>query len=256
MAALKPSSTAKKRVFKYFLTGALAITGALVGAALSPATLLFESLESKTTEDKPVYNEVRWFSSQKQDVWMMRQSHMGPHAKVGQWDRLAIVIDKTHSPKTARFLQLEPGPLEWKDDLKQKPFKVSCFLCHSNGPRVIRPNMDSISTPLAFIDRIRIMAWNTRIKMYGRVVADPAHTTSDAQTEIPFRMKGTLENDTLRVRACTRCHQDSGWFSRGTLHRQQAITIQFMVSQGFMPPLGFSISDSDRLQIQDFIDGL
>jgi hypothetical protein len=256
MAALKQSSIAKKRLNKSLLAGALVTTGALAGIPLFPDTLHFESLESKTTEDGPVYNEVRWFSSLNQEVWMMRQSHGGPHAEAGQWDRLAIVIDKTSSPKTARFVQLEPGPLEWKEGLKEKPFRVSCFLCHSNGPRVIRPNTNSIAAPLKFIDRLRIQAWNLRMKTYGRVVPDPSHADLDSQAKIPFRMKGNLENDTLKVQTCTRCHQESGWFSRGRLHRQQAITIQFMVSNGFMPPLGLSLSNSDRLEIQAFIDGL
>ncbi|MND00189.1 hypothetical protein D3C83_187150 [compost metagenome] len=64
-----------------------------------------------------------------------------------------------------------------------------------------------------------------------------------------------MENDRLMVASCTKCHNESGRFARGYLTRQNSITIEHMVGEGNMPPLGFKITQSDREAIQRFMDG-
>ena len=49
---------------------------------------------------------------------MMKQSHYGTHAKNGEWDRLAIIIDKTKSPMTARFYQTDKEKLQLQNFLE------------------------------------------------------------------------------------------------------------------------------------------
>ena len=73
--------------------------------------VLIQSLESKTLFEEPVFNEIKWFSFKDKDVWMMNQSHFGKEASLDVIDRLAIVIDKTKSPKTAFFMQFKLGSL-------------------------------------------------------------------------------------------------------------------------------------------------
>lgn len=222
--------------------------------------VFLESRESKTVNGRPVFNKIKWFQFKDKDVWMMNQSHHGLDNSASpetakSWDRLAIVVDKTHYPKRARFYQLEPGALEWQEDLAEKPFRVSCFLCHNNGPRNIRPDYDSPSNPTTLEDRFKIAYWNFRMNSYGRVVADSIHNQRDQTTTPPFRFRGAYENEHLNIAACVKCHKDSGFRARGFLTRQQVSTIKFMVESQQMPPLGSWLSNQEKQELEVFLQG-
>lgn len=235
------------------------LMGFLLGGALflfkeMQAPLKFESRESKNFSLEPVFNEVRWIRSEVRDVWMMNQSHSGAHSQSSNWERLAIVIDKTRTPMVAQFYQIEPGPLEWEDGLRLKKveFRANCFICHNNGPRAIRPNMESSLTPVDWIGRLKINWWNWRIKSYGRIVYDPAHDQEDPGRVVPFRYRSPQDDTELKVKACTRCHSVQ---KRGALLRQQSQTIQFLVEQGEMPPSGSMLSSREKTLLEDFLKG-
>ncbi|HWU42154.1 MAG TPA: hypothetical protein VN132_01910 [Bdellovibrio sp.] len=230
------------------------LAGILLVVRHGDQEVFIESLESKTRERGPVFNKIKFFSSKDKDIWMMNQSHHGATAEKNLWDRLAIVVDKRTSPKTARFFQFESGALEWKEDLNRKPFRVSC-MCHNNGPRAIRPNMDSSLVPLSWGERIKIGWWNIRIKLYGRIQPDIIHDVEDRSEKIPFRHHGIHDNDILKVGTCVKCHKDEGLFARGFLHRQQSPTIHFMVESGQIPPPGFSLSPQEKSEIDQFLMG-
>lgn len=225
--------------------------------AHTPESILIESEESKNAEMAPVYNEIKWIPGENQDVWMMNQSHFGRHPSKQRWERLAIVIDKTTVPKTARFYQLTPGPLEWREDLIQQrvSYRVSCFICHNNGPRAIRPQISSTLAPLNWRDQLKLSLWNLRIKSYGRIHYDKIHDSEDASLSVGFRFHGKPHDDLLKVPLCQKCHREDGWFARGPLHRQQIGTIQHLVEKGQMPPPGFQLSADDKKHLQDFIRG-
>ena len=132
------------------------LLGALFGlpflfALYDDTPLLFESLESKTENFAPVYNEIRWISEGGKDIWMMNQSHDGPLSQAP--DRLAIVVDKR--ARAAKFFQLTQGPLHWEKSPQPIDYKVSCFMCHSNGLRAIRPRTTSATAPLTLFDRVK-----------------------------------------------------------------------------------------------------
>lgn len=230
--------------------------GILVFIVNDDQELLIESQESKTTLGGPVFNKIKLIRRGRKDVWMMNQSHHGAHAGENAWDRLAIVVDKTQSPKIARFYQLEPGPLEWREGLTEKPFKVSCFMCHNNGPRVIRPNYASSFDSMPLKDRLKIYYWNLRVKLYGRVKASPHHDERDKSQLPPFRFRSSYENEPLQVAACSKCHKESGFLARGALSRQQVPTIKFMLESGQMPPLGFRMSAQEKQELELFMEGL
>lgn len=241
---------------KFFFILVAFLIGTLIFILNDDQEVFLESRESKTLEGNSIFNKIKMFSLADKDVWMMNQSHHGSATIDKQsWDRLAIVVDKSKKPIQAKFYQFESGPLEWNDNLKQKPFRVSCFLCHNNGPRNIRPNYDSPFNPTTIKDRIKISYWNIRMKAYGRVIPDPSHEKMDSFQEVPFRFYGTYENEILRTKTCMKCHQESGIFARGFLRRQQFPTIKFMLESGQMPPLGFSLPDEERSQIKKFIEG-
>jgi len=215
-----------------------------------------QSQESKTIEGKPVFNTISWFSLKDKDVWMMNQSHHGATASDDELDRLAIVVDKTTSPNNVRFLQIKPGPLIWSEDLinQRVPYKVSCFLCHANGPRAIRPDYDG-AVKNSFSEKVKIALLNLKIKTHGRLVENEQHAIEDVDLKIPFRHRSKIDNDPLLVKTCTHCHNDTGFLARGFLKRQNFLAIRFMVESGNMPPPGFSITAKEKLQIQRFTEG-
>ncbi len=227
---------------------------ALLILSLDNNEVFIQSLESQTIDQNPVFNKIKFDPGINRDIWMMNQSHYGARADSKDWERLAIVVDK--SQNTALFLQLPPGELKWTDDLlnQQKNFRVSCFVCHASGPRAIRPDFKGIK--VSMFDRVRLFIWNLRIKTYGPIKEHPHHKHSDTKLDVPFRHRAQLDNETLNVRVCTKCHSGNGLLSRATLTRQNAITIKFMVEYGHMPPLGFAIDEIEKDQIKKFISGL
>ena len=94
----------------------------------------FESLESRTDSGAPVFNQIGFVGGWSQDVWLMRQSHHGfTKSPERDWDRLAIVVDKTERPYRARFYEFRPGPLRLADASEAAPFKARCYACHAVG---------------------------------------------------------------------------------------------------------------------------
>ena len=231
------------------------VVGLLVYIANDDQEVFVESRESKSASGGVVFNIIKYIQSGDLDIWMMNQSHHGFSASEKSWDRLAIVIDKNRTPKVARFYQLTSGPLEWSEKFTETSFKVSCFVCHNNGPRVIRPNYESPFDPSSFWDKIKISYWNFKIKSYGRVLTDSHHDEADKTQVPPFRYRSPYENEPLKVATCIKCHKESGFLARGLLRRQQISTIKFMLDAGQMPPLGFQMSIDEKRELEAFLDG-
>lgn len=226
--------------------------GYLCWSINSSEGVLFASLESKSTNNQIVYNEIKFFSDKNKDIWMMNQRHYGINTEKNKIDRLAIVVNKN---KTTEFYQLLPGELVWSDDLPNKKIenRVSCFMCHSNGPRAIRPDDKYIS--LTFKEKIKIAAWNFRIKTYGPLRESQKQIASDLDVKIPFRHRASLDNDEFPIQTCQKCHNNESIFGRGVLTRQNLLAIQFMLKNKIMPPLGMTLSDSETKKIDLFVKG-
>lgn len=224
--------------------------------SLLPEEVLFLSLESKTPTGGKVYNKIKFFPGGKKDIWMMNQSHYGLNADSSQWDRLAIVVDNTKPQKTVEFLQLPPGDLKWSEDLRNQKMenKISCFICHTNGPRAIRP--DAQQFELNLLSKAQIAVWNYRMKIYGRIKELNEQEAVDLTAKVPFRYRALFDNEPLLVKACTKCHYEKNNSGRGFLTRQNAVTIHFMVANKFMPPSQEELSAKDQEQISKFIVGL
>lgn len=217
----------------------------------SSKEILIESQESKTQEDQPVFNKIKYIKDGDRDIWMMNQSHSGLAAGASAWERLAIVV----SGAEVSFYQFESGPLEWSDELKQKqrPYRVSCFMCHSNGPRALRPAQDRVV--LTWSEKVQVFFWNLRIKTYGRLQESSEMKEADQVRMTPFRYQAELDNEPLSIQSCSKCHNESGFLSRGSLTRQNRGTIRFMVAHHQMPPPGFSLTQQDEKQLNRFISG-
>lgn len=251
----KLSIRAMKQFFKLTVFILFLITILVVFLKTESHEVFLESLESKNQFGEPVFNRIKLMSTNERDIWMMNQSHHGKNTPDENWDRLAIVVDKTTQPFTARYYQLPAGPLIWSENPVTKPFRVSCFMCHNNGPRVIRPNNQSATHPINSIETIQIFFLNFKIRSYPRILPDATHLGKTDSVGAPFRWTGNYENETLEVKACTKCHNEIGPRARGKLTRQQTPTIRFMVESGFMPPHDSQLNKNEQKQIMRFMQG-
>jgi len=207
---------------------------------IDPNPIAFESLESKTKDGNPVFNRIRFLAGTNIDTWIMQQSHSGLNDDFSIWeDRLAIVVDKSKAPYEAAFYQLSSGDLNIAESLVPVPLKTRCYACHPSGPRVIRPNLQSVQ--LGLKDKARIYLWNLRIKIYGetRSVAGSEETGG-----VPFSANQNVLKQTLNLKSCDRCHFDGGL--RSALKLEHLTTAKFLVDQGFMPPFPFQMDEGDR----------
>ena len=232
----------------FLISTGLLLAGLL---AFSDEEIIIQSMESRTTENKPVYNKIKHIKDGAKEIWMMNQSHFGPTPANEKWERLAIVIEN----KKVSYYQIEAGPLEWSEDLlkKQVNYRATCFMCHNNGPRAIRPAQDGLM--VNWPNRTKIFFWNLKIKSYGRLTVSEEMLEADLKRETPFKHNSELDNQELKVAACVKCHNEDGLFARGFLKRQQAGTIEFMLENKLMPPLGFSLAPKEERQVLDFVAG-
>lgn len=226
----------KKFILVAISTLAVLTTAGALAIVFTDDEITFQSLESISTGGKPVFNTIKYIKSNGRDIWMMNQSHYGLNIPREKVDRLAIVITN----RNVSFYQLKPGPLLWEDNLlnKQVTKKVSCLVCHNNGPRVVRPNFDSFD--VGWLGKARIFFWNMKIKSYGLL---------KTEEKIEFG------NKVLKVAACTKCHKNEGFFARGELREHNASAIEFMLKNKIMPPVGFSLSENELREVKDFVQG-
>jgi cytochrome c5 len=236
--------------FKLIMLIGLGLLGAISGFLFTlPNQVLIESLESKTINGDAVFNRIRLESNSQQDVWRMAQSHHGINHPPGQWDELKIIVDKSQRPYKATYQQWYQG--------KQVEFRVSCFMCHANGPRAIRPVNESQDASLTLRDRALIALWNVRIKTYGQVMAQ--NENNDEHKGVPLAFSSPFDREVLKVKTCLQCHQDSPssmpW-KRWPLMRQHAVAISFMLEQGLMPPFPYTISAQEKAEIERFVQGI
>jgi hypothetical protein len=219
-------------------------------STLTGTPVIFQSAESVTGDGGAVFNQVQWIPGWTRDVWMMRQSHHGYDGDAKSWDRLAIVVDKTVRPYRAAFYQFAPGE-EWVapginrpglvSHAPAAPFRARCYACHVTGPRAIRPAPKSAAIQVSWLDRVRILAWNARIKTYGAVLSEPGQAPTAAN---PFRSRHPILRRPLGLKSCTWCHSANG--IRGELRLEHAGTAHFLVERGIMPPFPFRASAEDR----------
>mgnify|MGYP001016401243 CR=1 FL=1 len=226
----------------------LALLALAMALELDERPLAFASRESKTRAGATVYNEVRRRRSGGRELWVMRQSHDGPTLDRARQDLLLIEVDPDRG--TADFAQLRPseGDPVPGETREAAPFRASCFRCHPSGLRALRPDFDDPRVQVSTWDRLRLAAWNLRIKAYGRLRAEAAAGSNGV-----FRSERRFDRETLKAETCLRCHSEGG--PRAPLERQHTETIRHLVSEGEMPPFPFALSDEENVKIQDFVDG-
>lgn len=196
----------------------------LIGLLMSP---VFQSWESKNGLSGVIYNQVYFLPGDKRDIWYMQQVQNGLE---NNWDHIAIIVDRSTKPLTATYLQLEPKTPQAKIDQKSLweiernfkivPHKVDCQICHTNGPRKIRPQPGS---PWS----LSIWMMNERMKSYSRNV----------QSDVP---QSKAKHFRVSHGSCTKCHFE-GPQGRGALSSKNWIAIKFLMESKLMPPGGENI---------------
>lgn len=227
------------RILTFFLilvAGPMSLSGLL----FSTDSVVFRSLESALPDGNPVFNRIKFISGWNQDIWLMQQSHSGLSVDFKNWDRLAIIVDKTRKPMRARFFQFVPGELKLPSVSEAAPYKARCFACHPNGPRAVRWDRISAEARPTLQERAQISLWNLRIKTYGKVDSVPGQEIAGGA---PFRSRHPIFAQTLKLKSCTRCHAETG--IRNPLKLEQISTAHFLVQKGFMPPFPFQADPSD-----------
>ena len=227
---------------------------ALIDLYFDPKPVLIHSFESSTKTEGPVFNRIMLQAGGERDIWLMQQRRGEKNHDFHGWDKLAIVVDKKTTPNSARFYQLESGNLNF-DPSKEINYRVSCGICHSNGPRAIRPMPQSMAeTNLSWAERVKIELWNFRIKTYGKLNVQVSNRIGADQRKIPFKFSGDFANQKLAIHTCLKCHNNSSW-GRGSLSLQNFPSVRFLVEHNIMPPLGFSLSDGERKSLEIFLSG-
>lgn len=221
---------------------------------LDESPIVFESAESSASPHGSIYNRVTWISSWNRDIWFMQQSQSGWNENFNTWDRLVIDVDKNERPYRATFTQSVPGAVPVVGPLPSVEYGVSCQTCHSNGPRGIRPVYDvPTNAPVSTWNRLRVALWNLRIASYGRTLSVAAPLSSGAERRIPLSQASLGRSfKPLQAKACALCHNDTFSFARGSLSRENAPSIHFLVERGLMPPPGFFLSGAEKESILRF----
>jgi hypothetical protein len=200
--------------------------------------ILIESIESKTIEGNPVHNKISFAQNQNEDIWYMKQTH-----EKGEWDELKIVVDKTQNPKRVYYYQ-------YKNNQEVK-YRASCFLCHANGPRAIRPNWESKEVKNSLKDKMVVALWNFKIKTYGKII-----TPQNKHIDPPLKYSGKLDTTPLQIKTCQRCHGSENFLGRSALQRQQVTTMVHLVDRGEMPPWPYKMSDEEKKYLTEFAMGM
>ena len=228
----------------------LLLSGAAFISTFSlPKSVLIQSKESKNKDQGPVFNEIIYKKGKNQDEWFMAQSHDGINHPKGKWDQIKIIVDKSTTPYSASYHQIKDG--------KEIELRAACFICHSNGPRAIRPDYSSPLVKYTLMDRMKIQAMNLRIKTYGRVMMKKTNLILDGKPRTrPLTYNGPQNWKELNIPTCLKCHSgEDGFFTRSKLKWQQSGTINHLAKTGAMPPWPYSLSSEEKKQLQKFLAG-
>ncbi|HXH31241.1 MAG TPA: hypothetical protein VNJ01_10550 [Bacteriovoracaceae bacterium] len=237
-----------KKLSSLSLLALFLLGGAALTMTLPEPEVLIQSLESKTQQGHPVFNRIKFKGSSRADQWFMWQSHDGAKAPAPGWDQIKITVDKSTEPFLVSYQQFKKG--------REVELKASCFTCHANGPRAIRPDYASKEVAYRFSDKLWISWMNLKMKSYGKVkIKDESYSLKGTERRVPLRYFSKLDSAPLKVKTCLQCHNEDRFFSRGELQRQHSGTIKHLVATKQMPPWPFKLSKKEQLEIDKFVKG-
>jgi hypothetical protein len=200
--------------------------------------ILIESIESKTSAGKKIFNKIKLTSTSTKDVWEMKQNYSKLH---GSWDQLKIEVDKTSKPFKASYFQYKDGV--------ESNYRVACYKCHANGPRAIRANYKSKLVENTYLEKLKITLWNLKIKHYGEIETPQDIKLKTKYRKVPLKYIGRKDMKVIASKTCDLCHGDQSYMGRKQLVYQQKTTIKHLILNGEMSPWPLSLSAIEKEEL-------
>lgn len=210
----------------------------------SKDALCFKSAESSFNLGA-VRNCILLFEEGNSQFWLMKQDIQYDKGNVA--NLIGIVVDVSKDPRkaksTASYFEFDRTKFEDAGVLQPQAYKVPCLMCHSSGPRAIRPYSQDSLYPESKIDLAKLEVWNQKIAALKQV----DYAKPNSQQEGKLQLSDARSQIPLNIVACTECHSKSGIREPLTYMQQNSIT--FLTGNhptAAMPPKGHSISKVDQ----------
>ncbi len=215
--------------------------------------LSFVSAESTLGSHMRIENRIRAASSERFDVWLMRQRHGDTDTSDPlTWSFVAIVVNKfvpAGERFRAHYFEFERAAVTKGSEPARAPMTAPCQGCHASGPRVIRPTRESLDA-MSAAERDMLAVYNQTIRRYGNV----ENVAVEGGMPRVAAVTGSAE---LSLARCTGCHY-AGSRVRAPLFPWHAGTIEFMVADHEnvrpMPPTGAALSTGDLTYLERWCD--
>lgn len=157
----------------------------------------------------------------------------------------------------AYYLELERDQFDQSGRLEATSYKVPCTMCHSSGPRLIRPTTLSLGR-LEPREKTLLEQWNQKIAAYK--IVETFVPTSEQRKRLVS--ENPRANEPLKLGSCLQCHNGSSGV-RSSLTRRHAGMIRYLafsskadLGQAQMPAYGSPVLDAvDSACLKDWAAG-
>jgi hypothetical protein len=172
--------------------------------------------------EEPTLNSIEWLANADFDVWLLRQKIF----REDDFRSYALVYDKRKAPPTAYYVQVERNGYKWRGG--------SCYECHVNGPRLIRPLKPALAS-----DQRALETFNAYLA-----------TLPAVETHFPISEPRDRGAERLRLQKCDQCHND---VERGAIYSTHAAASAFLVASGEMP-IGDTLTAEESYELRRWVE--
>lgn len=154
--------------------------------------------------EEPTLNSIEWLANADFDVWLLRQKIF----QENDFRSYALVYDKRKAPPTAYYLEVKQDGYKWRGG--------TCYECHVNGPRLIRPLKPELVGNQRTLEEVNAYL----------------ATLPVVETHFPANEPRDNGAERLRFPKCDQCHND---VERGAIYSTHADASALIVASGEMP---------------------
>lgn len=191
--------------------------------------LSFQSAESKSARDGPIFNRIKKFVGKRFTVWSMRQAADGLRQDPQHRSLVIVAVDRD---KAAYYFEAKPKPVASGELPEFTKPSVPCLRCHANGPRAIRPESSFDFPKLSTANHKRLQGWNEEIRNQGVVTNFVGKNRA--------LVSSLVDGDALLPESlCTECHSTQSGV-RGPLFRSHEASIRFLLTHADHESSGFT----------------
>lgn len=168
---------------------------------------------------EPVLNSIQLLSNKSFDIWILRQKTFAE----SDFRTYALVHEKRKFPNEAYYIQIKDDGYYWRGG--------TCYECHVNGPRLIRPLRDDLVSDDSIM---------RSINQY--ILSLPVIETHFPENE------PRNASSRLRLEKCDRCHND---VDRAAIYQVHAATTEMLVAAHEMP-LGVELDFQEQEYLRNW----